>query len=164
MLNRLCAQPVTLAGLILFSAALAATEQQLEDPAFNRGQYLIKIAGCNDCHTPGYPENGGTTPQDQWLTGSAVGFLGPWGTSYPSNLRLYVQSVTESQWRQRVRHPMLPPMPWFSLRDMNDDDLNAIYRFIHVLGPRGEPAPKAVAPGLKVTTPYYEFMPKTPAS
>lgn len=164
MRNRLFMQPAALAGLLLFSSNLLANQQQFEDPAVTRGQYLIKIAGCNDCHTAGYPENGGTTPQEEWLTGSTVGFQGPWGTSYATNLRLYVQGVTESQWRERVRHPMLPPMPWFSLRDMTDDDLTAIYRFIHRLGPHGEPAPKAVAPGVKATTPYYEFMPKTPAS
>jgi hypothetical protein len=51
-------------------------------------------------------------------------------------------------------------MPWFNLRDMADTDLIAMYRFMRSLGPAGEPAPAAVAPGVAVTTPYIEFMPK----
>ncbi len=26
-----------------------------------RGRYLVAVGGCNDCHTAGYSENGGTT-------------------------------------------------------------------------------------------------------
>lgn len=26
-----------------------------------RGEYLVRTTGCNDCHTPGYAESGGTT-------------------------------------------------------------------------------------------------------
>jgi len=130
------------------------------DAAVKRGGYIVATSGCNDCHTPGYPEAAGGVPRDQWLTGSPVGFQGPWGTSYPANLRLYVQTVSEAQWLQRVRHPMRPPMPWFNLRDMSDDDALAAYRFIRSLGPAGEPAPAAAAPGVAVTTPYIDFTPK----
>lgn len=125
-----------------------------------RGRYLVAAGGCNDCHTPGYPEAGGNVPTRHWLTGNTVGFQGPWGTSYPANLRLYVQQVTEAQWLERVRKPMRPPMPWFSLRGMTDADLSAMYAFIHSLGPAGEPAPAAAAPGQPVATPYIEFVPK----
>jgi hypothetical protein len=111
-------------------------------------------------HPPGYPEAAGQIPPQQWLTGSPVGFQGPWGTSYPVNLRLYVQQMTEAQWLARVRKPMRPPMSWFNLRDSNDSDLIAMYRLIRALGPAGEPAPAATAPGKAVTTPYFEFVPK----
>jgi len=76
------------------------------------------------------------------------------------NLRLYVQKLTEAQWLTRVRQPMRPPMPWFNLREMTDADLIAMYRFIRGMGPAGEPAPAAAAPGVAVTTPYIEFVPK----
>jgi hypothetical protein len=76
------------------------------------------------------------------------------------NLRLYVQNLTEAQWVARVREPMRPPMPWFNLRDMSDTDLIAMYRFVRSLGPAGEPAPAAAGPGVAVTTPYFEFVPK----
>jgi hypothetical protein len=32
-----------------------------------------------------------------------VGFQGPWGTTYSSNLRLYAEQLTEAQWLARVR-------------------------------------------------------------
>jgi mono/diheme cytochrome c family protein len=150
-------------ALLLSSIAVSApasADKVAEWKAVERGRYLIVAGGCNDCHTPGYPENAGKIPAEQWLTGNAVGFQGPWGTSYPVNLRLYVQNMTEAQWVARVRQPMRPPMPWFNLRDMADTDLIAMYRFMRSLGPAGEPAPAAVAPGVAVTTPYIEFMPK----
>ena len=51
-------------------------------------------------------------------------------------------------------------MPWFNLRDMNDDDLRAMYRFVRELGPKGERAPAAAAPGVKVNTPVIVFEPQ----
>ena len=58
-----------------------------------RGRYLIATSGCNDCHTPGYSESGGTLPAHHWLVGAPLGFQGPWGTTYPTNLRLLVQGM-----------------------------------------------------------------------
>lgn len=150
---------IALSTLILSGAPLAAGG---EDP-LSRGEYLTRIAGCNDCHTPGYPESGGAVPKDQWLTGNPVGFQGPWGTTYPTNLRLYVQTLSEAEWLEQVRRPMRPPMPWFALRDMSEQDLVALYRFLRELGPAGVPAPQAGAPSDPVATAFIEFVPKTAA-
>jgi mono/diheme cytochrome c family protein len=125
-----------------------------------RGRYLVRIGGCNDCHTPGYLQSNGEVSEAQWLTGSVVGFQGPWGTTYPANLRHTALSLTEDQWLARAREPMRPPMPWFNLRAMTDEDLVAMYRYIVQLGPAGEPAPAAAAPGVEVATPYFDFTPK----
>jgi len=128
--------------------------------AVERGRYLVRIGGCNDCHTAGYPEAGGKLPEGQWLTGSAVGFRGPWGTTYPANLRLVLAPMSEAQWLARARSEMRPPMPWFNLRDMTDDDLKAIYHYVRQLGPAGQPAPRYAAPGQEVDTPYIVFEPQ----
>ena len=128
--------------------------------AVERGRYLVRTSGCNDCHTAGYPEAGGKLPEAQWLTGSAVGFRGPWGTTYPSNLRLALAPMTEAQWLARARSEMRPPMPWFNLCEMTDDDLKAIYRYVRQLGPAGQPAPAYTAPGQKVDTPFIVFEPQ----
>src|SRR5438445_13129141 len=109
-----------------------------------RGRYLVRITGCNDCHTPRYAETGGAVPQAQWLTGSAIGFRGPWGTSYPGNLRRTVQSVSEWQWLVFARTHRLQPLPRFSLAPMNDDDLLAVCRLARSLGLRRRPAPSAL--------------------
>ena len=54
-------------------------------------------------------------------------------------------------------------MPWFNLRAMTDADLKAIYAFVRSLGPAGVATPAYVAPGGKVTTPYFVFVPRTDA-
>jgi len=122
-----------------------------------RGRYLVRVSGCNDCHTPGYLQADGKVPESQWLTGNRVGFQGPWGTTYPANLRHTVHDLTEEDWLARARQPMRPPMPWFNLSAMTDDDLRALYRYIRHLGDAGEPAPAAVPPGAAVSTPYIDF-------
>ncbi|UHD17874.1 hypothetical protein [Thiocapsa bogorovii] len=134
-----------------------------KDPAqvIARGRYLVRVSGCNDCHTEGYLQGNGKVPTEQWLTGSTVGFQGPWGTTYATNLRLLLDELTEADWLARAREPKRPPMPWFNLSAMTDADLIAIYRFAKSLGPAGEPAPVAAAPGEAVATPYFDFVPKT---
>lgn len=124
-----------------------------------RGRYLVTIGGCNDCHTPGYMEKGPAIPEGEWLTGMPVGFQGPWGTTYASNLRLVVSKQTEAEWIAHARKERLPPMPWFNLREMTDDDLKAVYAYVRSLGAPGNPAPAYVAPGGKVNTPYFVFVP-----
>jgi len=141
---------------VLFSNPSSAAE----DPAVKRGQYLVQIGGCNDCHTAGYAEKAGNLPMDEWLTGTPVGFRGPWGTTYAANLRLTLNALTEDQWVTFARVPRRPPMPWFNLRDMSDNDLRAMYRFIRELGPKGQRAPAAAAPGVAVDTPVIVFEPK----
>jgi mono/diheme cytochrome c family protein len=129
------------------------------DPShIQRGRYLVKVAGCNDCHTPGYAMTGGKIPEAQWLVGDKLGWRGPWGTTYPANLRLYMRDMSEAKWIRTARTiESRPPMPWFALRDMTDQDLKAIYHYVKALGPAGDPAPVYVAPGKEPQTPYVQF-------
>ena len=124
------------------------------------GRYLIQTSGCNDCHTPGYMQRDGQVPEAEWLTGDALGWQGPWGTTYPANLRLLFRDLSEGQWLVRARQPMRPPMPSPSLRAMSDADLRAIYRYVRSLEVKGAPAPAYVPPGGKVATPYLDLAPK----
>src|SRR5512143_4051531 len=66
------------------------------DAVVARGRYVIATSGCNDCHTPGYMANGGTSPEQDWLKGDTLGWQGPWGTTYAPNLRLYFASIDET--------------------------------------------------------------------
>lgn len=50
-----------------------------------------------------------------------------------------------------------PPMPWFTLREMRESDLRAIYRFVRHLGPGGKPAPAYVPPDVEPKPPYAQF-------
>ena len=144
-----CAMALPLAGL----CAPPAPSAQIE-----RGRYLVKIGGCNDCHTPGYAASGGKLAERDWLTGDALGYSGPWGTSYATNLRQQVAGLTEQQWLARARQePMRPPMPGLSLQAMAPQDLKAIYRYIRWLGPRGEAAPPPLPPGVAPHGPVVVF-------
>lgn len=154
-----------LSSLLLVAQVPAHAASGNDARAIERGRYLSVVGGCNDCHTPGYMQAEGKVPENLWLTGTDLGFQGPWGTSYPANLRLYMGKLSEAQWLARARQPMRPPMPWFNLREMSDKDLVALYRYVRSLAPAGKPAPVAVAPGQQVATPYIEFVPKNlPAS
>lgn len=138
--------------------ALAGPGPPPDSKLIERGRYLTRIAGCNDCHTPGYARAGGQVPEKQWLIGDRLGWRGPWGTTYASNLRLYMQGVSEEQW-VKIAHTAQyrPPMPWFALRDMSGRDLRAIYRFIKHLGPAGEAAPTYLPPDQEPRGPFVQF-------
>ena len=104
----------------------------------DHGRYLVRIAGCNDCHTPGYMANAGKVDEKTWLTGDHLGWSGPWGTTYAVNIRLYMKDMTEAEWLHTARNMKArPPMPWFTFEAMSDRDLRAIYQYVKALGPAG---------------------------
>ena len=103
---------LALVGLVLASGALARGTRNPAEDLVARGEYLVKIIGCNDCHTPwimtehgpgpgmtrmlsGHPKDLVVTEQaplpadGPWgLVGSAsmTAWSGPWGISYAANL------------------------------------------------------------------------------
>jgi mono/diheme cytochrome c family protein len=123
-----------------------------------RGRYLVQTAGCNDCHTPGYAAKEGKVDEKLWLTGDMLGWAGPWGTTYATNLRLLMSRMTQKEWlvHSRTMKPR-PPMPWFNVHAMTDDDLRAIYSYTRSLGPGGAPEPAYVPPGKKAAGPVVQF-------
>lgn len=131
------------------------------DPLVERGRYLVAFGTCNDCHTPGWRESDGAIPMSQWLTGSTLGYRGPWGTSYPTNVRLEFARISESDWlfmvHTRAGHW---PMIWYDLRNLTTQDQRAIYRFVRSLGPRGVPAPDDLPQGVEPKTPYVWVVPR----
>jgi mono/diheme cytochrome c family protein len=148
----------TLVLIALCAALPAAAQQKKSDPMVDRGRYIVKIGGCNDCHTPNYPQSGGKVPEKDWLTGDMLGWRGPWGTTYPTNLRLYMQDLTEDQWVKKAKTLMArPPMPWFNVREMTTRDLRAFYRYVRHLGPAGKPAPAYVPPDKTPQPPFVQF-------
>ncbi|MGH8189212.1 MAG: c-type cytochrome, partial [Steroidobacteraceae bacterium] len=147
-----CIAAALVAGSLSPAAFVVADSAKAE-----RGRYLVQIAGCNDCHTPGYASSQGKVDEQRWLTGDVLGFQGPWGTTYPPNLRRLAASLTVEDWLLAARRPMRPPMPWFVLREMTDQDLAAIYHYIRTLGAAGPIAPAYAPPGQAVATPVVKF-------
>ena len=163
MQKHLCTALVLAAVALPFAsvageAPKANTSDKAAQRLIERGKYLVKITGCHDCHTPGYAMSGGKVPESQWLVGDKLGWRGPWGTTYPINLRLYMRDITEEKWVKAARTMQSrPPMPWFNLNDMTDQDLRAIYRYTKSLGPAGEMAPTFVPPGKEPQGPFVQF-------
>lgn len=148
------------------SAATPAGEAPAaaEDDLVAHGEYIVRIAGCNDCHTPGYAEGGGQMPTATWLTGSPLGYHGPWGTTYATNLRLTIAGLDEAEWLAYTANLHTRPlMPDFVLRQMREQDRRAIHRFVRSLGPAGAPAPQALPPDVAPPPPYFQLVLPTAA-
>jgi mono/diheme cytochrome c family protein len=165
-------------SLVLSAIALTGCQPQAPAPAVEEadlsphvmantpveaGRYIVILGGCNDCHTDGYLQTEGQVPEEEWLTGSSLGWRGPWGTTYPPNLRLRVQEMDEDIFVDMLHtRTALPPMPWMNVNQINEQDARALYRYIKSLGPRGEHKPAPVAPEDEPTTPYFLLEPQEP--
>ena len=147
------------AGLVMLQATAQAEAPKAQDKGLvERGRYLVKVAGCNDCHTPGYLQTEGKVDEKLWLTGEAFGWRGPWGTTYATNLRMFVADMSQAQWLQHLgtMRPR-PPMPYFNVQAMTEQDRKAIYAYLKAMGPAGQPAPAWVPPGKQPPQPYAQF-------
>lgn len=144
-------------------SAPAAEPVAVDEGLVAHGEYIVRIAGCNDCHTEAYGPRGGDVPKAEWLQGSALGYHGLWGTTYATNLRLTVDGLDEAEWLAYTGNLHTRPiMPDFMLREMREQDRRAIYRFIRSLGPAGEPAPAALPPGQAPPMPYFQLVAPPP--
>jgi mono/diheme cytochrome c family protein len=121
----------------------------------SRGQYLVHVAGCNDCHTPGYFY--GAPDTMRLLSGSEMGWKGPWGVSYARNLTPEPQTglgawseadiVTAIRTGKRPDGAMLlPPMPWPDFAHLTDDDAIAIAKYLKTLTPVMHKVPDKLPP------------------
>ena len=149
---------LTLVATQMLYRTAIASEPALDPQLIEQGRYIARIAGCNDCHTPGYIFTGGNVPESLWLSGDSFGWRGPWGTTYGSNLRLFINNMSEDAWVAVARTlKRRPPMPWFNLNEMKESDLRSLYQFILSLGDPGAPAPAYVPPDKEPETPYAIF-------
>jgi mono/diheme cytochrome c family protein len=148
-------------AVVLIALVYQAVQAKQATPSaqqIQRGKYLVEITGCNDCHTAGYAEAGGKAPESEWLKGDTLGYRGPWGTTYPTNLRLSIGKMTEDQWLKYAKSLMTrPPMPWFNVRAMNDADLRSVYQYIRSLGASGSAAPVFLAPDKAPKPPFIQW-------
>ncbi len=134
-----------------------------EDISVEEGLRISIIGGCHDCHTDGYAVSGGQIDPERALRGSAVGFKGPWGTTYPSNLRITLSKMGEDDFvKYGHTFKTRPPMPWFGVHSMKEDELRSFYRYVKSLGEPGASAPDYVEPGVMPSTPFIVFEPQMP--
>ena len=143
---------------VMLTAPIVSAMAQENTATIERGRYLVLIGHCNNCHTAGYAAAAGKLPEERWLKGNPVGWRGRKGTTYAINLRIYFQNLPEETWLHVARNGQSrAPMPWWSLRDMNDEDLKAMYRYIRSLRPLGKPAPGFLPPDKTPPRPYQQL-------
>lgn len=159
---------VAMAAVATASFTSAAAPKRSKAERIARGKQISFSSGCNDCHTPGglYGEPDTT----RLLSGSELGWEGPWGVTYPRNLTPDVEtgigSWSEADIITAIRQghrpdgtPILPPMPWTAYAHMSDDDVQALAAFLKSLPPIQHKAPDRVPPGVEVTGARLTFPP-----
>jgi mono/diheme cytochrome c family protein len=157
-------KPVLATAVLLAGGPVFASTAPLDPKMVEQGRYIARVAGCNDCHTPGYAISDGKVDESLWLSGDSFGWRGPWGTTYGANLRLFVSDMTEDAWVEVARTlRRRPPMPWFNLNEMKPSDLRALYQFMRSLGDPGQPAPAYLPPDQEPEPPYASFPAPPPA-
>jgi mono/diheme cytochrome c family protein len=144
-------------------AILAASGAAAGEISIERGLQVSLLAGCHDCHTEGFRESRGKIDPIKAMKGSSIGWQGPWGTTYPPNLRLTVNSLSEdgfaSYYGRTTFTGGTPAMPWYRLPMIGKDDFRSLYRYIKSLGEPGKQAPAFVPPGERVRTPFIVLDP-----
>jgi mono/diheme cytochrome c family protein len=99
---------------------------------------------------------------DKWgalTTNDLTAWFGPWGVSFAQNLtpdeKTGLGSWTEDLFIKTMRtgkhlgegRDILPPMPWFAVAALNDDDLKAIFSYLGTVKPIENKVPKPIPPG-----------------
>jgi mono/diheme cytochrome c family protein len=150
-----------------FSCAAEQTEITEADKVA-RGEYLVAISGCNDCHTPGFLY--GAPDFDRRLSGSDMGWAGPSGVVYPSNLtpdeETGLGGWTDDEIVTALRSGMrpdgrilAPSMPWAGLSHLTDDDAYAIAAYLRTLPAVLHKEPEPVPPDQQAAGPVLVFPP-----
>src|SRR5690242_4523829 len=147
------------AGVLGMAFINAAGAQQAQA---ERGKYLVSIAGCNDCHTPGYFF--GKPDMSRYLGGSEVGFEIPGlGVFHGPNLtpdkETGLGNWTTDQivkaLQQGVRpdgRVLAPIMPWRALANLTKADALAIAAYLKSLPPVRNKVPGPFGPTEKPTS------------
>jgi mono/diheme cytochrome c family protein len=147
----LFASAISLLLAVLMPGTSRADEAQVE-----RGRYLVQIAGCSDCHTPGHFL--GQPDSSRFLGGSDVGFevpgvgivYGPNLTPDPTGLGTWSADEIVTAIRTGATpdgRGLIPVMPWPNLSALNDEDAYAIAAYLQSLAPVANDVPGPVPPG-----------------
>jgi hypothetical protein len=148
-----------------------------------RGAYLVKTMGCNDCHTPwkmgpngpeqdmsraltGHPQDmvmppPPALPPGPWISVSSAtntAFAGPWGVSFTMNLtpdpetglggwteEMFIQTMRTGRHEGKGRM-LKPPMPWFIVGALNDEDIKSLWAYLQSLKPVRNRVPQTIDP------------------
>jgi mono/diheme cytochrome c family protein len=161
----------------VFAAPLAARA----DTSAERGRYLVTIAGCNDCHTPGALL--GKPDEKKQLAGSDTGFGDPssgvWiGQNLTPDKETGLGAWSKEQIVTAVTKGLTPEgrqlspiMPWPALSQLSHQDALAIADYLQSLPPVKNRVPGPYKAGETPAVPFisavipvksYMALPKQP--
>jgi len=160
-------------GCCLLALSCSTTQQNATavakpDPVV-RGRYLVTIMSCNDCHTPG--SFYGAPDTLRRLSGSDVGWTGPWGVVHARNLTpdstTGIGTWTSEQIVTALRTgntpsgaQLAPIMPWMNFTTiLDEDDAMAIAAYLKSLPPVKHQNLDRIPPGQKPTGANVAFPP-----
>lgn len=163
-------------GLVAVAAVGALCVQppvsRAEDARVARGRYLVRIGGCNDCHTPGYFL--GKPDASRFLSGSDVGFPLPdgrvvVGRNLTPDKETGIGSWTIEQIATAIRtgvrpdgRVLAPIMPYASYAYLTPSDVTAIALFLKTLPPVRHQIPGPFAANEKPTVFHWQLVPPQP--
>jgi mono/diheme cytochrome c family protein len=129
-----------LSAMLLAGGTLSA---QAADPAIARGEYLVRIGGCTDCHTPGHFM--GHPDAARFLGGSDVGFGIPGdgvfvGPNLTPDKETGLGTWTEEEIATAITTGVIPGgrilapvMPWRGLSALTKSDALAMAAYLKSL-------------------------------
>ncbi|MBI5711284.1 MAG: c-type cytochrome [Candidatus Eisenbacteria bacterium] len=132
------------------------------------GEYLATTMGCNDCHTPGTLY--GAPDFSRRLSGSELGWQGPWGVSYARNLTPDPETGIGKWSEQDIVNALrtglrpdgtmlLPPMPWQNSTRMTEQDIHALAAYLKSIPAVRHRVPDRLPPGQTPTGSFMAFPP-----
>ena len=158
-------------GLVAISCATGKQEVAAApkvDPVV-RGRYLVTIMSCSDCHTPGALY--GAPDTTRLLSGSELGWTGPWGVVRARNLTpdstTGIGTWSKEQIVQALRtgstpdgRQLAPIMPWMNYGSiLDEDDAMAIAAYLKSLPPIQHKNLDVTPPNQKPTGALITFSP-----
>jgi mono/diheme cytochrome c family protein/uncharacterized protein YjiS (DUF1127 family) len=168
--------PLTMFRMLFSAAAVAmcvlsanSDAALAQDAQIKRGQYLVTLGGCNDCHTPGYFF--GKPDMARFLGGSEVGFEIPGlGTFHGPNLTPDVETglgawsteqiaIAISKGRRPDGRELAPIMPWHAFANLTAQDVRAIATYLKSLPPVKNKVPGPFGPSEQPTSFVMKIVP-----
>jgi mono/diheme cytochrome c family protein len=139
------------ASICIALLALSLAPLKAENADVARGKYLVSIAGCNDCHTPGYFL--GKPDESRFLGGSEVGFEIPalgifHGPNLTPDRETGLGGWTDAQivaaltiGKRPDGRELAPVMPWRAFANFTKEDVGAIVAYLRTLPPVSNKVP-----------------------
>lgn len=157
------------AAIAVASAASFTATARADDTQVKRGEYLVTVTGCGDCHTPG--NFLGKPDMTKLLGGSDVAFevpgLGAFaGANITPDKATGIGNWSTEQIVTAMQHgvtpdgrELAPSMPWRDFAALSKEDATTIAVYLKSIPPVVNKVAGPFKPGEKVTSFLFRIMP-----